>query len=347
MRKFFLFLLVFLLVAAGLGYLLYPTVSDQVGQARDAEVLRDYRRKAALLDSEGTAARLQEAAEYNATLEDVHVEDVFTAGSPRTSRDYQNRLNIHEGVLGELVIPRIRVALPVYHNSAETPATRRLVQLETSSLPSDQPGTSTVLAGPGVVKAEGFLGQLGLTDDRMLQDLDQVTPGDLLILNVLDRTLVYRVGEVQTLTPEGMKSLDLTPQEGEERLTLVTSRGDRRLVVQSARIPIAEAREELVTEDKAVYPEGWQNVLLLGSPVLVFGLLIMWIIERFKKRAYLLPGEGRNAARREEKARKQLSKLPNEPVGERKQDETDKKNPEHSVGPDHADGPAAGTGGGK
>ena len=42
MRKFFAFLFVFLLIAAGAGYLLYPTVSDQIGQANDAAVMRAY-----------------------------------------------------------------------------------------------------------------------------------------------------------------------------------------------------------------------------------------------------------------------------------------------------------------
>ena len=39
MRKFFAFLFIFLLVAAGAGYLLYPTISDQIGQANDAAVM--------------------------------------------------------------------------------------------------------------------------------------------------------------------------------------------------------------------------------------------------------------------------------------------------------------------
>ena len=43
MRKFFAFLFVFLLIAAGAGYLLYPTVSDQIGQVNDAAVMKAYR----------------------------------------------------------------------------------------------------------------------------------------------------------------------------------------------------------------------------------------------------------------------------------------------------------------
>ena len=62
MRKFFAFLFVFLLIAAGAGYLLYPTVSDQIGQANDAAVMKAYREKTALLDSDQIAAMLADAA---------------------------------------------------------------------------------------------------------------------------------------------------------------------------------------------------------------------------------------------------------------------------------------------
>lgn len=439
MRKFFAFLFVFLLIAAGAGYLLYPTVSDQIGQANDAAVMKAYREKTALLDSEQIAAMLADAAAYNETLETIQASDPFSAELPRTSRDYQNRLNVHSGVIGELVIPAIGVYLPIYHNSAETPATAKLVHLETSSLPAEQLGTSIILAGPGTLKAEGFLGQIGLTDQRMLQDLDRLTPGDVMILNVLDRTMVYRIGEgleekdaILMMTPGGVKDLDLIPgteelrtpepeeateappawverlnrtpeptqepgpeetavtddatraeagreseettipeptgipeptptptptntpdptpqpvQETEpvrilgrepEQLTLLTPWSDQKLlVVRAARIPISEAQTVLNATDRATYPEGWQNVLLLGCPVLLLGFLVMFIIERIKRRSYMLPDEGRKSARREKKEKAKLENLTTESMRVKEHEKTDSENAEH----DDRDGAAA------
>lgn len=437
MRKFFAFLFVFLLIAAGAGYLLYPTVSDQIGQANDAAVMKAYREKTALLDSEQIAAMLADAAAYNETLETIQASDPFSSELPRTSRDYQNRLNVHSGVIGELVIPAIGVYLPIYHNSAETPATVKLVHLETSSLPTEQLGTSIILAGPGILKAEGFLGQIGLTDQRMLQDLDRLTPGDVMILNVLDRTMVYRIGEgleekdaILMMTPGGVKDLDLIPgteelrtpepeeateappawverlnrtpeptqepepeemtetddatqaeagQESEEttvpeptetpeptptptptpdpppqpaqetepvrilgrepeQLTLLTPWSDQKLlVVRAARIPISEAQTVLNATDRATYPEGWQNVLLLGCPVLLLGFLVMFIIERIKRRSYMLPDEGRKSARREKKEKAKLENLTTESMRVKEHEKTDSENAEH----DDRDGAAA------
>ena len=309
MKKFLSVLLVFLLVAAGIGYLLYPTVSDQLGRRRDAETMSIYREKTAAMDSGKKSGMFAEAAAYNDSLESVRAEDVFTAGTPRTTRDYQNRMNVHSGVIGELVIPKIGVSLPVYHLSAETPATQKLVHVDGSFLPADGSRESIVLAGPGVLKAQGVLGDIGLTDDRMLEDLDRLVPGDLMILNAADRTFVYRVTESQMLSAAGIGELDLTPGETEKKLTVISRRNDRRLLVQAERITVREARTLLEDEDSASFPENWQNVLLLGSPVMLAGLLILWVIERIRRRSYRIPGEGKTSARREKKAREKLETI--------------------------------------
>lgn len=407
MRKFFAFLFIFLLIAAVAGYLLYPTISDQIAQANDGAVMKAYREKTALMSSEQIDALLADADAYNKTLETIQVSDPFSAELPRTSRDYQNRLNVHSGAIGELVIPAIGVYLPIYHNSAETPATAKLVHLETSSFPSDQEGTSIILAGPGLMKAEGFLGEIGLTDARMLQDLDRLTAGDLILLNVLDRTMAYRIGEgleekdaILMLTPGGVRELNLLPgteQQAEpepepepetqdtpewlkklnrnlkptqtaeatpepepepeltpaqtaetEQLTLLTPWRDQKLlVVRAARIPIVLARNELNATDRATYPEGWKNVLLLGSPVLLLGFLVMFIIERIKRRSYMLPDEGRRSARREKKEKAKLNNLTTETVRVKEHEDKDSENAEHDDRNSAAADEPSGHGGGK
>ena len=312
MKRLIAGLLIFLLLAAGIGYLLYPTISDQLCQRRDAEILKVYKEKAAALDDAKKTEMFSEAKAYNEQLEGIRVEDVFTSGTPRTSRDYQNRLNIHSGVIGELVISKIGVSLPVYHLSAETPVDRYLVHVDGSSLPADEPGEDIVLAGPGILKAESVLGDIGLTDDRMLEDLDSLIPGDLMILNVIDRTMVYRVSEIQMLSSAGLKEQDLTPEEEQERLTVISRRGDRRLLVRAERIPILEARTLLEEEDKVTFPESWKNILFLGCPVILAGLLILLIIEKIKGRHYQIPGEGRQSKKREQKAKEKINNITTE-----------------------------------
>ena len=291
MKKFLTVLILLLLTAAVIGYFIYPTISDQLGRRRDAEIMAVYREKTAALDADGKTELFEQAKAWNDSLEQVRTDDVFTAGMIRTSRDYQNRMNVHDGVIGELVIPAIRLSLPIWHLSTETPATRKLVHVNTSSLPTDGTGENIILAGPGILQAEGIPGEMGLTDDRMLEDLDSMIPGTLIILNVTDRTMVYRVSGIQMLSAAGLKEMDLTPGEGEERLTIISPRKERRLMVQAERIPVREARTLLAEEDQATFPENWKNVLFLGCPVMIAGLLVLLIIELIRGRVYRLPGE--------------------------------------------------------
>ena len=313
MKKLFAWILAILLLAVVIGHFLYPVLSDQLGRRRDAKIMQGYREKTAAMDKEQREKLFAEAAEWNAGLEEIRMEDIFTAGITRTTRDYQNHMNVHSGVIAGLVIPDIGVSLPVYHLSTETPATVKLVHVDTSSLPADGSRENIVLAGPGVLKAEGIFGDVGLTDDRMLEDLDKLIPGNLVILNVLDRTMVYRVKGVQMLSPAGLKELDLTPGEGDEKLTLISQRKDQRLLVQAERIPIREARTLLAENDQVTFPANWQNVLLLGCPVLLAGLLVLWIIELIRGRFYRLPDEGkREDADQLEKTLETMDQISNE-----------------------------------
>ena len=110
-----------------------------------------------------------------------------------------------------------------------------------------------------------------------------------------------------------MKGLDLTPGEGDEELALVSQRKDQRLLVQAERIPIREARTLLAETDQVSFPANWQNVVLLGCPVLLAGLLVLWIIELIRGRFYRLPDEGkREDAEKLEKTLETMEQISNE-----------------------------------
>ena len=80
-------------------------------------------------------------------------------------------------------------------------------------------------------------------------------------------------------------------------------------MVQTERIPIREARTLLAEEDEVTFPENWKNVLFLGCPVILAGLLILWVIEKIRGRSYRLPGEGRRAEQREKESMEMLEQI--------------------------------------
>ena len=206
---------------------------------------------------------------------------------------YRNLLDFGDGMIGQLEIPSIHVSLPILHIGAETRPDKALVHIEGSSLPGETGNTHMVLAGPGKQKAPGILGDLALTGDRMLEDLDRVIPGDLMMILLADRTLLYEVRNVQTLSPEGLKAWTAGQDPEEDRLTLVTERDGRRLLAEAVRIPVSSAAEALQAGDTARLPADWVTILALGSPVMLLVLAGMFITERVKRRTYRLPGEGK------------------------------------------------------
>ena len=50
-------------------------------------------------------------------------------------------------------------------------------------------------------------------------------------------------------------------------------------------------KKEIMAQDRADVPSDLVNVLFMGIPVFLLGLLVIGVIERFKKRSYRLPTE--------------------------------------------------------
>lgn len=289
MRRRLTTAVIILILLAGLAYLLYPTAADQAAGARAYQTIRQYRQNVSRMTGEQILSRLEEAAAYNESITEPKITDMFSGREAMTLHQYEAPLNTGDDVLGILTIPDIDVLLPVYHESSEHSAASEVVHLQGTHLPSENAGSHMVLAGPGILNAEGFAGKIGLTGARMLEDLDRLTPGNLIILSVLDRTMVYQVEWVQTMSPEGLERMDLAQEAEEDLLTLVTERQERRLMARGRRIPTTEAAAVLRQSDRARMMPDWQSILMLGIPAAICGLIIMIVTERIIRRRYRLP----------------------------------------------------------
>ena len=290
MKKFILWFLILLLLAAGAAWLIYPTGVEQWSAKENAELMGRYYSQVHGMPAAEISGMLQAAGAYNAELETEPIGDVFTRKNSRANNRYQNLLKGPEGIIGQLQIPRIGVKLPVYHTSQANSPEKKLIHVAGTSLPAEGAGLHMVLAGPGQQKETDFRGSLGLKGPRMLQEMELVKPGDQMILLVLDRTMVFQVEEVQTLSADGLERLEPPGNPDENWLTVMTEReGGRRLLVQGRQTSIPEETESLTAADRSDMPPDWLNILALGSPVLLLGLFILWVIERFMKRAYRLP----------------------------------------------------------
>ena len=369
MKKFLVRLLLFLIVAVGAAYLLYPIAINQYLLYRNAPLLQTYRQSAASLDARATNEKQaitdwnsqqvqagivpidgtdQSASDINAGIWDelggswgggssgentidwttllsaangavtsraiaqsldhflraggiiqaLRVPDPFNAESSEASSLLVADRN---GVIGILEIPRINVILPVYRDRTQEHLESGLFYGPGSSLPIGGRGTHSLLAGSGGLDTPealaGFqqtvqklLPDFKLDGPKMLGDMDQLKQGDLFLFSIMGQTLTYQTDQIVTASAD--QTLTLRRTISGEQMTLVSATRDGgRLVIHGKRITPNENEEELLHENTASVPPYWVNILVLAAPVMVFGLLVMFIVERVKNRRYRLPTE--------------------------------------------------------
>lgn len=191
---------------AGLGLLLYPTVSSAWNRRRSAKTVAAYTELAAAIDPAVYEKMLADAEDYNRLLP---LEPEYVLTGTRLAQ-YQQLLDADgTGMMGYIDIPRIGVSLPIYHGTGEAVLQAAVGHLEWTSLPVGGSGTHCVLSG-----------HRGLPNATLFTDLDQLEPGDTFTLHVLSRALTYTVREILVVEPEDTQALNIVP--GEDLCTLMT-----------------------------------------------------------------------------------------------------------------------------
>ena len=150
-------------------------------------------------------------------------------------------------------------------------------------------GTSLPIGGSSSHSV--LTGHSGLASQRLLSDLDQLEPGDVFYIEVLDKTLAYEVDQVKTVLPHETEDLQIIP--GQDYCTLVTCTpfgvNTHRLLVRGTRIPYEGASPDAETTPTEHVTSTWEqeyrNGILMGLGIV--GLLaiitvIIWRIWRCK-----------------------------------------------------------------
>ena len=244
MKKKAITILAALIFVAGLGVMLYPTISDLWNSFRSTRRIQDYTAAVSGI-SEEEYNRLYLAAErFNQRIPEranpyvLPEEDVA---------EYNSLLNIGgNGIMGYIEVPSIKVALPICHGTAEDVLQTAIGHMEQSSLPVGGASTHCVLSG-----------HRGLPSAKLFTDLDRVAVGDRFMLYILNEVLTYEVDQILTVLPDESQALQIIP--GEDYCTLVTCTpygiNTHRLLVRGHRVEtIAEPETErpVTTEPSTV-----------------------------------------------------------------------------------------------
>lgn len=236
-----------LVFGMGLSLLLYPTVSELWNRHHQTHAIVAYDRAINGLGEEDYRAMLAAAEAYNESLLALR----FPFGEYEQLAGYEEALNVlGDGILGYISIPRLQTELPVYHGTTDGVLSGAVGHLEGSSLPVGGASTHAVLSGHS-----------GLPSAKLFTDLDTLAEGDVFILTVLGRELLYEVDQISVVEPEEIEELYI--REGEDLCTLVTC------------TPYGVNSHRLLVRGHRVWPETPQREIPRtgdGTPLLRSGL---------------------------------------------------------------------------
>ncbi|MFQ9630508.1 MAG: class C sortase [Bifidobacterium adolescentis] len=197
-------------------------------------------------------------------------------------KEYQSLLDSGDGVMGAIRIPKISVNLPVYHGTSELTLASGAGHLYGSSLPVGGKSTHSVITG-----------HRGLAEAAMFTRLDEMRVGDYFYLDVMGRTLGYKVDRITEINPDDTSKLKIVP--GEDRVTLMTCTpygvNTHRLLVSALRsaIPGEIPAEADATKDARAIGA------CIGGGILLSGALVVWLCHnpwRVRRHAAWWPKRG-------------------------------------------------------
>ena len=275
MRKKVITICAALLFLTALGLTLYPPISNYVNRKYASEIQTTYQELIQQTDNSVLEEAKQQAIAYNLAITPGAADAYSEERLVSAAEDYDSQLDIAgNGIMGYVEIPKIQVNLPIYHGTEAEVLDRGVGHLLGSSLPVGGENTHTVLSGHS-----------GMASQKMFTDLEQLTPGDVFYLNVLNETLAYQVTKINTVLPYETDLLGIVP--GADLCTLVTCTpygvNTHRLLVRGSRIPYEEAavlEEENVSAEPtaSTWEVKYLQGLLLGCGAAAVIAFLMFAI---------------------------------------------------------------------
>lgn len=267
-------IIIALIFLAGLGFLLYPTVSNLWNRAHQSRAIATYTKQVEKLDDSQNKEMLKAARKYNKSL--LKKSDHWKL-SKKDKKKYESLLDVSgTGIMGYIEVPKIDCSLPIYHGTDEGALQIAIGHLEGSSLPVGGKSTHCVLSG-----------HRGLPSARLFTDLDQMEEGDVFVLNVLGRKLAYEVDQIKVVLPDEMSDLEIV--QGKDLCTLVTCTpygiNTHRLLVRGHQTKYIE--ETVVRVQKEAEKKETGIWLLASGGAVFLIIIIIVVVKRRRKRRNL------------------------------------------------------------
>lgn len=285
-------LFIVLIILAGLGLMLYPTVSNWINERSMSRAIAGYAHAVEGMTEKNYDEMWAQADAFNRAL--VGNSDRFIETLEGDNTYYYTILDITgTGIMGYVEIPAIKVELPIYHGTSEAVLQVAVGHIEGTSLPVGGPSTHSAISG-----------HRGLPSAKLFTNLDDLKVGDVFYINILNKTLTYEIDQVSTVLPQDVSLLDIV--EGEDYCTLVTCTpygvNTHRLLVRGHRVDtVVESTDTEVTPEppaaEVINPIEAERDLPDINPIVYIGLgLVLLVLILFMKKKLFKP---RKKGRRE------------------------------------------------
>lgn len=268
LKKNWTTILLILIFIVGIGMLAYPTIANWWNTTMASHIVAGYEDSVRALDSSEYNQLLEAARQYNEALASNPAR--FTP-TDEQKEEYEKQLSV-DGlpVMGTVLIPSVKISLPIYHGTSEEVLAVGAGHLEGSSLPVGGAGTHTVITG-----------HRGLPSAMLFTDLDKVSEGDYVILKILNETLTYEIDRINIVLPQDVDKLTIEPQE--DLLTLVTCTpygvNTHRMLLMGHRVENLAGDYEGAAEAKQID----EKFVAIGLALLILILLFIGLMIRSRK----------------------------------------------------------------
>ena len=255
---------------------LYPAISNAINEHYNESRIDEYNENVDSISRSEINQYFSLAEKYNAALA-TDVSD----GSRDVSvlSQYENILNLDNGVMGYVEIPNISVRLPIYHGESEDVLERGAAHLEHTSFPIGGENTHACISA-----------HCGFPSQKFFDDIDELKERDEIFVSVLDRTLKYAVTNTDVVDPDDSSKLEVV--KGKDMLTLVTCYpygiNSHRLLVHAERVPCGAATADspaTISQISQPHSQSYQvQIVIAGLAVIAVVIVKIHLWRRKRKR---------------------------------------------------------------
>lgn len=279
-------ILIVIMMLAGVAVLTYPLFSSFANNIASRSQAEEYTKAVKAMPSEQTKKLMQEAMEYNASLNNnLIITDPFDVEAyDKIGANYESTLNVdNAGLIGYVDVPKINVYLPIRHGTGSEILAKNAGHVMNTSFPIGGESTHSVISAHSAYPGETFFDYL--VDMKI---------GDEFFIHILDRTLKYEVDNIEVLLPED--TIDaMRIVEGEDYVTLLTctpySINTHRLLVRGKRVEYDDTEystqsASLVSFQDYLYFLGYKIPYWAAGLFIVIVILLIIVFVIFVTRKY-------------------------------------------------------------